>query len=80
MTPMHAASDAPTSNRLRLDARGRAIPLTDAERAEFAESARLALKSLAATPDDPPGSDQEFMRAIDEGRPARPLFRGLYKP
>jgi hypothetical protein len=80
MTPTPIASDAPASNRLRLDASGRAIPLTDAELEEFAESARLALESLAAIPDDPPGSDEAFMRAIDEGRPERPLFRGLYSP
>lgn len=79
MTPISVASDASVSNRLRLDARGQAIPLTDAERAEFAESVRRALDSLGTIPDDPPGSDQEFMRAIDEGRPERPLFLGLYE-
>jgi hypothetical protein len=39
---------------------------------------RQTLAAMAAIPDDPPGTDQAVMRAIDEERPGRPLFKGLY--
>jgi hypothetical protein len=39
---------------------------------------RRTLAAMAAIPDDPPGTDQAVMRAIDEERPGRPLFKGLY--
>lgn len=71
-------TETPISRRLRLDAHGRAIPLTDADRKELTKSARIALEALDCIPDDPPGSDVEFMKAIDEGRPERPLFKGKY--
>ena len=66
-------------NRLKLDSQGRALPRTDAERAADAVRIRAALKRMAEIPDDdPPGTTEAFMRAIDEGRPHRPLFEGLY--
>jgi hypothetical protein len=30
------------------------------------------------TDDDPSGAFEDFMRGIDEGRPHRPLFQGMY--
>jgi hypothetical protein len=30
------------------------------------------------TDDDPPGAFEEFMRSVDERRPHRPLFHGMY--
>ena len=39
---------------------------------------RRTLAAMAAIPDDRPGLDVEVMKAIDEGRPHRPLFRGYY--
>lgn len=38
------------------------------------EDVQAMLAAMAAIPDDPPGSDEEFMRAIDAERPHRPLF------
>ena len=74
-----AKIEATDSNRLKLDAKGRAIPRTDAERTADKERLRAALKRMAEIPDDdPPGSDEAFMRAIDESRPHRPLFEGMY--
>lgn len=74
-----ANPETSTSNRLKLVAQGRALPRTDAERAADAERLRAALKRMAEIPDDdPPGTDEAFMRAIDEGRPHRPLFDGMY--
>lgn len=75
MPPTQATPDAPAAPPLRLDDRGRALPLTEAERRARSEALRQALEAIAGIPDDPPGSDQEFMRAIDEGREAR--FRGF---
>ena len=50
-------------NRLKLDAKGRALPRTDAERAAQREVLRAALKRMAEIPDDdPPGTDEAFMR------------------
>lgn len=71
--------EATTPIRLRFDANGRAIPLTEAEHDAHREAIRAALKRMAEVPDDdPPVPDEEIFRAIDEGRPHRPLFEGLY--
>ena len=73
------ATEAPAPHRLKLDANGRLLPRTDEERAADAERIQGLAESLASIPDDdPPGSDQEFWRAIDSHRPHRPLFEGLY--
>ncbi len=45
-----------------------------------ARAARLTrrLAEIDARPDDePPGTDDEIMRAIDSARPHRPLFEGM---
>lgn len=66
-------------NRARLDDQGRIIPMTDEERRAWAKSALEGLKAMAEIPDtDPPGSDIEFMKAIDAERPHRPLFKEFY--
>lgn len=64
----------------QLDAQGRLIPLSPAERAARRDAAIRALKALRAEPDqDPPGTDEAMMRAIDEHRPpGRKLFEGMY--
>jgi hypothetical protein len=49
------------------------------ERRQRLESARRRLREIAEIPndpDDPP--DEEWMRAIDELRPHRPVFKGCY--
>ena len=89
MTPIQATPETTTSGtptpeatapmRLKFDANGRAIPLTDTERAAYVARAWAAIKRMAETPiDDPEVSDEEIFRAIDEGRPHRPLFEGMY--
>lgn len=66
--------------RLRLDERGHAIPPTEDERRARSEALRRGLEKLRAMPDDPNESDEEFMRAIDAGRPERPPFKRYYEP
>jgi hypothetical protein len=62
-----------------LDAHGRLIPLSPEERAARRDAAIRVLKSLRGLPDDdPPGTEEAMMRGIDEGRPHRPLFEGMY--
>jgi hypothetical protein len=63
----------------RLDERGRLIPLTPEERRARSEAAIRTLAAIAKLPDDdPPGIEAEFMRGIDENRPAdRKIFEGL---
>ena len=79
-TSTGAATDAKAGPRLRFDEHGHAIPFTDEERRARTEALQAALAAMAAIPDDPACSDEEFMRAIDEGRPERPLFREYYTP
>ncbi|WP_435015874.1 hypothetical protein TA3x_003428 [Tundrisphaera sp. TA3] len=79
MTPPGVEQGPSAPNRLKLDARGRALPRTDEERAADAERIRELVEILKATPpDDPPGETEAFMRAIDSHRPDRPLFEGYY--
>ena len=52
---------------------------TDEDRQKRLDSARLRLREIAEIPNDPndpPG--EEWMRAIDELRPHRPVFKGSY--
>jgi hypothetical protein len=52
---------------------------SEEERRLRLESARRRLREIAEVPnepDDPP--DEEWMRAIDELRPHRPVFKGSY--
>jgi hypothetical protein len=58
---------------------GRVIPISPEERTARSAAAIRALKALGQLPDeDPPGTDEEFMRGIDQNRPHRPLFKGMY--
>jgi hypothetical protein len=62
-----------------LDEQGRLIPLTPEEREARSQAAIRALAAIGKLPvDDPPGTEAEFMRGIDENRPAdRKIFDGL---
>ena len=77
--PTETSPKVPVGRRLRFDEHGHAIPPTEAERAADTQALLIALEAMAAIPDDPPGSDEEFWRAIDAGRPERPLFKELYE-
>ena len=58
---------------------GRFREETEEQRTKRLESARRRLREIAEIPngpDDPP--DEEWMRAIDELRPHRPVFKGSY--
>jgi hypothetical protein len=63
----------------QLDEQGRLIPLTAEERKARSQAAIRALTAIQRLPDDdPPGIEAEFMRGIDENRPAdRKIFEGL---
>jgi hypothetical protein len=78
--PIEPVREARMRRQLRLDEHGHAIPLTEAEKEADTKALLIALAEMAAVPDDPPGSDEEFWRAIDAGRPDRPLFQEYYKP
>jgi hypothetical protein len=79
-TPIEPERKARLGRRLQFDEHGHAIPLTEAEMEDDRKALLTALAEMAAIPDDPPGSDEEFMRGIDAGRPERPLFQDYYKP
>jgi hypothetical protein len=52
---------------------------TEDERRQRLESARRLLHEIAEIPNDPGDPpDEEWMRAIDEMRPHRPVFKGCY--
>jgi len=52
---------------------------TEGERKKRLESARQRLREIAEIPNDPNDpADEEWMRAIDELRPYRPVFKGSY--
>ena len=52
---------------------------TEEERKKLLESARRRLREIAKIPNDPNDPpDEEWMRAIDELRPHRPVFKGSY--
>ncbi len=58
---------------------GKIRPISDEERRKRSEALRKTLAAIAQIPDDdPPGAFEEFMRAIDEGRSHRPMFKGIY--
>ena len=69
----------PTFPPRQLDERGRLIPLTPEERRARSDAAIRTLAAIAKLPDDDPiGIEAEFMRGIDENRPAdRKIFEGL---
>lgn len=61
------------------DAEGDRLPETAEERADRSERLRKLFESWEQQPDDdPPGAYEEALRAIDEERPHRKLFEGMY--
>jgi hypothetical protein len=60
----------------QLDDRGRLIPLSPEERRARSDAAIRTLAAIRNLPDgDPIGTEAEFMRGIDENRPAdRKIF------
>jgi hypothetical protein len=61
------------------DASGRAFPITPEEQARDAKAIAALVDRMLAMPDeDPPGAWEEAMRDLDEQRPHRKLFEGLY--
>ncbi len=81
LKPAEVRSPRPTrvGRHLRVDNQGRLIPRTEAEKIEDHQALLQAFAEMDAIPDDPPGSDEELFRAIDAGRPERPLFREYYE-
>lgn len=63
-----------------VDANGRLLPITDEELRARAEELARALEEIDRTagPSDSPEVWREVMRSIDESRPHRPLFEGMY--
>ncbi|MEO6809489.1 MAG: hypothetical protein ABI353_10310 [Isosphaeraceae bacterium] len=69
----------PTFPPRTLDARGRLVPISPEERKARSEAAIRAIRAIRQRPDnDPPGTEAAFMRGIDEERPHRKLFEGMY--
>ncbi len=68
----------PTFKPLKLDDRGRMIPLTTEEREARSDAIQRTLRVLRVLPDDdPPGIEEEIMRGIDSHRPdGFKLFEG----
>jgi hypothetical protein len=58
---------------------GKLRRMTEEEQRFHIESVRRRLAEIAEmTDEDPPGAFEEMMRSIDESRPHRPLFKGMY--
>lgn len=55
------------------------VPISEEEQRARSDALRRTLRALDKLPDDdPPELWREVMRGIDEGRPHRPLFEGMY--
>lgn len=90
MTPQHAAAaksqlcdekgPIPMFPPRELDARGRLIPLSPEERQARTAAALRGLKALEQVTDETDTEERwaEVFRGIDEGRPHRILFEGMY--
>ncbi len=65
---------------LAVDERGRIIPLSEEERSARLEAGRRAIDAIGRLggTGDTPGAADLVLRGIDEGRPHRPLFEGLF--
>ena len=78
-TPRDEDGPIPDFPPLRLDERGLPLPLTPEEHRLRSEIFHRLMKVIDAEDRDPPGSDAEFMRAIDSRRPdGNKLFNGYY--
>ncbi len=65
--------------RRAFDEHGRFIPLTPEEREARDDAFRRTMRRIDATDQDPPGSNEDFLRAIDSRRPeGSKLFEGSY--
>ena len=63
----------------RYDEKGRQLPLTPEEVRLGSEIFRRTMALIDASDQDPPGSDEEFMRGVDSRRPeGMKLFEGHY--
>ena len=68
----------PAFGPVRLDDQGR-IVMSKEERQARAAAAVRALEAIEQLPDDdPPGTEEQFMRNFDEDHPHRPQFEGYY--
>ncbi len=68
----------PAFGPVRLDDQGRVV-MSKEERQARAAAAVRALKAIEQIPDDdPPGTEEQFMRNFDEDHPHRPQFEGYY--
>ena len=58
---------------------GKLRVMTEDEHRQYIESALRRIDEIEQIPDDPNDPpDEEWMRAIDEHRPHRPVFKGCY--
>ena len=64
--------------RLKLDEHGHLIPPTEAELPARIEAMRRMIEAINSIPNAPGEDDRDFFRTIDEQRPHRPLFEGMY--
>lgn len=68
----------PAFGPVRLDDQG-CIVMSKEERQARAAAAARALEAIEQLPDDdPPGTEEQFMRNFDENHPHRPQFEGYY--
>jgi hypothetical protein len=70
----------PIFPRRQVDDHGRLIPISPEESQARSDARVRALKAIARIPDDT-GDDErwrEALRDLDEQRPHRPLFEGMY--
>ena len=69
----------PTERQGRIVEDGKLIPIDESERRARSEAFRRLLADWAErTDEDPPEVFEEMARSIDEGRPHRRLFEGMY--
>jgi len=63
-----------------VDAAGRALPVAQGQESAYAEAIGRALDQIAEITDetDTPETWGSVLRSIDEGRPHRKLFEGMY--
>lgn len=68
----------PAFGPVRLDDHGRIVMSKEEPQAPAAAAVR-ALEAIEQLPgDDPPGTEEQFLRDFDEDHPHRPQFEGYY--